>query len=320
MKVLKGYKLKNDKYLYNAKKIAGIDPNIGAWSRGEIAIHLHTQRYETFKELDLLDVWFEPVYEICDYECGDLIKYTGGENIYVVGKVFSNSKGLQVKCNLYGEVAGDVYTFYVSSTQKATSIEVDNFLVSKAKLKYPKNTVFINTAVGRKFVVSNDDFIINEFGIISNEGFVYYKNEWAEIDVDKTSILKQLLEKYPVGTKFCPAHVKKSNEFCIITNDKFLFTSKFVMALTDDNYVNCENEEYGNTSLNRIVWYNGIYADIIPNFTIYNYKVELFDNYIEMDGEKIPVSFIQKLYHSSMLRNVNESLKKELYEIIKYYK
>jgi hypothetical protein len=101
----------------------------------------------------------------------------------------------------------------------------------------------------------------------------YYK-DYTEITFEqfKKWVLKEedLIEKakkkYPVGTKFCPAHIdNKTNSFCIITDDTVFkqLRDTVIATVNDRDWIHCSNKKYGNTNYDRIVYYKNKWAEII---------------------------------------------------------
>jgi len=85
---------------------------------------------------------------------------------------------------------------------------------------------------------------------------------------DEQMLLQEIKKKYPVGTKFYPAHVKntkKEGAYCVITNDKFRIEfNNDIYALTDENLAYSFDKKDGNNSYNRVVFSDGKYAEILP--------------------------------------------------------
>ncbi len=86
-------------------------------------------------------------------------------------------------------------------------------------------------------------------------------------DFNKIVLLEQAKEKYPVGTKFYPNHIQNDTDYCIITDD-----SEF--QIEEDQEANIISmikgtckwtspavyKEYGNTTLNRVVFNDSEWA------------------------------------------------------------
>lgn len=82
-------------------------------------------------------------------------------------------------------------------------------------------------------------------------------------------LIEEAKRRYPVGTKFSPAHVARHDvSYCIITKDStFDYQSGYITAKAGlDSHKNGTPQkptEYGTTWYNRIVYYNEKWADII---------------------------------------------------------
>jgi len=83
----------------------------------------------------------------------------------------------------------------------------------------------------------------------------------------KEALLTEAKKRYPVGTKFTPAHVKNLSDFCIVISDKFKIDENTIHAYlpNDRSWDSTGNSKFGNTTLNRMVYYCGKWAEIIPN-------------------------------------------------------
>jgi hypothetical protein len=81
-------------------------------------------------------------------------------------------------------------------------------------------------------------------------------------------LLEEAKRRYPIGTKFYPAHAgDDGKEFCIVTNNNFMSENdcSYVYALTDNGgvYDKSRDGKCGNTDFNRIVCERGKWAEII---------------------------------------------------------
>lgn len=102
---------------------------------------------------------------------------------------------------------------------------------------------------------SNDDFNMDGWSF-SNHDYVIIEEE---------DLLAKAKKLYPIGTKFYPAHdtAKTNKHYCIVTNDKFMERSDCIISLTDEKTNIDSSAKYGNTSLNRTVYYEGKWAEIV---------------------------------------------------------
>jgi hypothetical protein len=110
------------------------------------------------------------------------------------------------------------------------------------------------------------DACIKAGRIISKEQALKSKKELLIVD-EKSLLIEEAKKRFPVGTKFYPGHLSGlKTEICIVTNDNFTVDKDGdIYSLTDDgkNYSNCH--KYGNTNCDRVVYYLGNWAEIIPN-------------------------------------------------------
>jgi hypothetical protein len=80
---------------------------------------------------------------------------------------------------------------------------------------------------------------------------------------ESDKLIAEAKRRYPIGTKFNPAHIGSNNFICIVTNDNFMFDEPDVFSLTDDNHRWSEDEKYGDTHYNRCVYCDGVWANIV---------------------------------------------------------
>jgi hypothetical protein len=84
-------------------------------------------------------------------------------------------------------------------------------------------------------------------------------------------------KRYPIGTKFRPTHVNDL-EYCIVTEDSVFekYGDQITLTVNGEYWINRENPKYGNTNYNRIVYYQGKWAEIVsdePEINTYSLKV-----------------------------------------------
>ena len=101
------------------------------------------------------------------------------------------------------------------------------------------------------------------------------------VNATVSSLLEEAKKRYPIGTKFIPAHltVQEVEDFCIVTNTNFSCKGDFIYSLTDENRTSSSHSEYGNSTYERIVYdgrNNNLWAKVIeelkplPKFTVGN--------------------------------------------------
>jgi hypothetical protein len=95
--------------------------------------------------------------------------------------------------------------------------------------------------------------------IYLNKGYELMPEGFIPIDDSQEKehpLVTEARRRYPMGSLFKPAHVNKENsEFCIITNNNFVYENGHVYALTNTGGYWSDANMYGNTQSNRIVYY-----------------------------------------------------------------
>lgn len=143
----------------------------------------------------------------------------------------------------------------------------DNLLLEEAARKYPIGTRIVSAHSGKEYTITTPHFIIDHAGDVVNKNssadpVIYSKEKdcWSTI-IGPSTLIAEAKKRYPIGTKFYPAHLKASGrEHCIVTNDNFFETSDSIIAKTDEGD-NCSSQsKYGNTTYNRNVYYKGTWA------------------------------------------------------------
>lgn len=155
-------------------------------------------------------------------------------------------------------------------------------LIEEAKRKYPIGTIFQCSFLNsrRDCVVDNhnfefdndtDMFVRNKSGI---PNYVYCKKKWAEIlktsSTQNTALtlLEQAKQRYPIGTKFVPAHQPNDSclIYCIITDDSTFYEEGGAIYSKLEGgkvYTFDTSGKYGNSGANRVVYKNDTWARII---------------------------------------------------------
>ena len=122
----------------------------------------------------------------------------------------------------------------------------------------------------------------------------------AELMTTEEELIAEAKKRYSIGTKFIPAHVSQNpNYFCIVCTTDFRYENDYLYAVLPDNtiYDIKNNPEYGNCDLNRIIFYKGSWATILPTknkpqFEVGKwYQIKIAYNWIikykETDGNTI---------------------------------
>jgi len=160
-------------------------------------------------------------------------------------------------------------------------------------------------------------------------GYKSYKNNIRKAtpeevkEYENNLLLREAEKRYPVGTKFIPAHMSNTNYSSVVTNNNFEICKRqnynlAICAMTDDGsyYASSNNSKYGNTSYDRLVYADGKWAEILtssfPQIIINYYKGEFFDNYVKFGCAKISVPLFIDLYNSNALKNIHDYGDKEV--------
>ena len=114
-------------------------------------------------------------------------------------------------------------------------------------------------------------------------------------------LISEAKKRYPLGTKFRPAHVPGSviTEYCIVTEDSIFEKDggRIVLTVNGRRWVQRGNLKYGNTDYNRHVYYEGKWAEIVsdePEINTYGLKVgdilkqEIIDAWAGIEGNFCP--------------------------------
>ena len=92
-------------------------------------------------------------------------------------------------------------------------------------------------------------------------------NEEIIEETKEQKLIKEAYKRYPIGTKFIPAHILNDlNSFCIISDDSFfIFEGSAITSVINSFsfFDNTNNPKYGNTTYNRVVFDDGKWAEIV---------------------------------------------------------
>ena len=77
-------------------------------------------------------------------------------------------------------------------------------------------------------------------------------------------LLRIAREKYPIGTKFIPAHINSKTDYCIVTSNNFeIWGDNSILNRTDTKEFYSKDKKQGNTDFVRLVYADGKWAEII---------------------------------------------------------
>jgi len=155
-------------------------------------------------------------------------------------------------------------------------------LLKIAKEKYPVGTVFKSAYSGNiltstdipKICITDRDIEVRcENGILA---FLYENSTWAEIiskpeiKEESMTLLEEAKKRFPVGTKFVPAHIdtNKSDRYCIIVEDGEFVEDEEEQSIAQElkdgrNWDSNRDPKYGTTNWGRLVYNQGNWARII---------------------------------------------------------
>jgi hypothetical protein len=85
-----------------------------------------------------------------------------------------------------------------------------------------------------------------------------YKQEVKEESIEE-DLISQAKQRYPIGTKFIPAHVQiklDDDMYCVVTNHFYIKADKDgdIIAYTDKQQSHSTNSKYGNTNYERVLY------------------------------------------------------------------
>lgn len=139
------------------------------------------------KELNVLDLWFDPVYEE-SFKPGDYVKWTGSYPTYgIIDKVCDSGDYVSVNCYvLKNTVKEGVYdSCHFSNLTKVTEEEYFDALIKEAERRYPKGTKFVSHGCRHESTGKADKGVIFD-GVIRvknvNDSGLFYKDGWSEIN------------------------------------------------------------------------------------------------------------------------------------------
>lgn len=145
-------------------------------------------------------------------------------------------------------------------------------------------------------------------------------------EIQKWEIIQEAKKRYPIGTKFIPAHVEPGDDYCIVLTDEFFFENgvdylyaKFNGTATWDV---SGNPEYGNTSFNRVVYKKGKWAEVynLPAININGYIAEFTEDSVSFGCQTFSKETAYDLVRLLELGVINSPFEKELKQVSKTFK
>ena len=141
---------------------------------------------------------------------------------------------------------------------------------------------------------SQKRYIINSITYKNGESYELMPEGFKPED----DLISEAKRRYPVGTKFKPPHVTTS-EYCIVTEDSVFekHGDEIVLTINGCYWIEKGNPKYGNTNYNRLVYYQGRWAEIIsdePEINTYGLnsgdtlKQEIINDWACIEGNFCP--------------------------------
>jgi hypothetical protein len=172
---------------------------------------------------------------------------------------------------------------------------------AEAKRRFPIGCEFLYASAieykPRRLIQDDHVYRIVENMIYASNslGCLYIDGQWAslismpETVVDEDPLITEAKRRYPVGTHFMPAHT--NDGICIITEDcKFdkIDGNNIYSRIITTNQVSSSDKKYGNTGYNRVVYYNGKWAQVVGNQELEPVK-SIIEEYPYKVGDNIVV-------------------------------
>ena len=125
-------------------------------------------------------------------------------------------------------------------------------IISKSSIDFPNHKGY---SAGNAL----DEGFLNVSYELMRHGFEPLDGEESE----ELDLIKEAQRRYPIGTKFHPAHMSKDTNFCIVTNTNFESWGDEIVAMTDngEKWTGSTEGRYGNTCFFRNVYSDGKWAE-----------------------------------------------------------
>jgi len=293
--------------------------------------------YDHYLEAKVLDLWFTPVYEKkYQFKIGDVVVVVSNDedtlcndkDFYSIGKI---GKITNIVCN-WGVIDNHNDAITTNQLRLATAEEIKQIsfkpgdwitMLSEYCNEVLKDKTFklVNFQGGSCWVVDHcgkDSYLApftSQFRLATEEEI-----KKAEDDL----LLAEAAKRYPIGTKFYPAHANINSRYCIITSEIFIMNDKDIIATLDGTrcWDSSGDKKYGNTNLNRMVYTNGKWAEIcedVPDITINGYKAIITPFDVTFGCQKYTRAFIMKLWQCLETNDFKMDYKDDIQKLAEYY-
>lgn len=144
----------------------------------------------------------------------------------------------------------------------------------KALVDYPNGSSVLKGEIGiiteeYKGIPSEVHFPSQNYYVINST--TYKNGESYELMPEgfkpEDDLISEAKKRYPLGTKFKPAYVGDTTNYCIVTEDSVFekYGDQIMLTVNGEYWIDRENPKYGNTNCNRVVYYKGKWAEIVSD-------------------------------------------------------
>ena len=193
------------------------------------------------KKLNVLDLWFDPVYEE-SLKPGDYVKWTGKYPTYgIIDKKYTYSRCYVLRCTIKEGLYNSCDSSFIT---KVTEEEYFDALIAEAEKRYPKGTKFVShgykhTSTGKADKGAIFDRAIRAIfdGVIRvknvNGSGLFYRDGWAEIiKAPVIEINGYKGEFFDAYVKFGGAEISKEVFIDLATITEYDNTNRSVESVT----------------------------------------------------------------------------------------
>lgn len=114
-------------------------------------------------------------------------------------------------------------------------------------------------------------------------------------------LLEEAKRRFPIGTKFYPAHLNQKIEYCIVTEDSVFILSNNEITLQVNNSSFNYDIKYGSTIYNRIIYSKNCWAEIVSTSVKSEFKK---DDYIVLGNTPDKASFLSNCCYKQREDNI----------------